>query len=341
MGAFSLPKNGFAIRGGKSILSYFMFQDESAILTRIKESPVITIWGHGLPDEDCYGCQIGLREILRANFPDKKVYAVGTGVPRLFKRLAPTDVVSDEEVRESFAILVDVSCLRRVEDPRVFTAKSFAKFDHHMPNPEEYFDDLMIVEPKRVSCGELIAEFAFRNHLKVPKLAAEALYSGICTDSGRFEFYGTNADTFRVVAKLFDCGVVPDTLLSIVFQEEAKVVHFRSYILEHSKVEGKVAYCRLTKEDYLPFGLTFEEASGLATVLGALKTEFYVLFTADLEGEVRVEMRSHAPYAVQPTAMEFGGGGHLYAAGCSIHKGDENGYDSIIRALNAIEPSED
>ena len=43
-----------------------MFEQELAIYKRIQESPIITIWGHGLPDGDCYGCQIGLREILRA-----------------------------------------------------------------------------------------------------------------------------------------------------------------------------------------------------------------------------------------------------------------------------------
>ena len=318
-----------------------MSNETQTILSRIEQSPIITIWGHGLPDGDCYGCQIGLREILRESFPGKKVYAVGSGIPTLFRRLSPMDEVSDDVIRESLAILVDVSCLRRVEDQRVRLAKSFCKFDHHMPNPDEPFDDLQIVDCKRVSCGEIIAEWAFENQLKINKLAAESLYMGIATDSGRFEYFGTKAETFRTVAKLFESGVDPDTLLSLVFAEDPKIVHFRSYIIDHSEIEGRVAYCRLTPEDYLPRGLTYEEASSLVGVLGSFRTDFYVLFCADLDGEVRVELRSRTPYAVQPTAVKFGGGGHLYAAGCSISESDKSGYDNIIKALNEIELSED
>ena len=318
-----------------------MTDNERAIYNRIQESPIITIWGHGLPDGDCYGCQIGLREILRANFPDKKVYAIGSGLPTLFKRLSPMDEVSDEEVKESLAILVDVSCLRRVEDQRVWTAKTFLKFDHHMANVEEPFDDLQIVDSKRVSCSEIIAEWAFSNDFIVPRLAAEALFTGIATDSGRFDFFGTTTKTFALVTKLFECGVVPDTLSSIVFADDPRIVCFRAYIIEHSKIEGRVAYCFITPEDYLPRGLTYEQASELVGVLASFRTDFYVLFCADLEGEIRVELRSHAPYAVQPTAMKFGGGGHLYAAGCSLHKYEKNGYHDIINALNELEASED
>ena len=318
-----------------------MFEQELAIYKRIQESPIITIWGHGLPDGDCYGCQIGLREILRANFPEKKVYAIGSGLPILFKRLAPMDEVSEDVIKESLAILVDVSCLRRVEDQRVLLAKSFLKFDHHMPNREEPFEDLQIVDAKRVSCAEIIAEWAFSRKLTINRLAAEALYTGIATDSGRFGFFGTTVKTFQIATKLFECGVVPDTLSSIVFAEDPKIVRFRSFLIEQSKIEGRVAYCILNPEDYLPRGLSFEEASSLVSVLASFRTDYYVLFCADSQDEVRVELRSHAPYAVQPVAMRFGGGGHLYAAGCSIRRYENEAYDAIIKALNENEPSEE
>ncbi len=110
-------------------------ENEELFNKKIRDAKIITIWGHVMPDPDCYGCQIGLRDILRLNFPDKKVYAIGSGIPVLFDRLKGMDNdVSDEEIASSLGILVDVSCIRRVEDQRVCKVKDLLKFDNHMFN---------------------------------------------------------------------------------------------------------------------------------------------------------------------------------------------------------------
>ena len=66
-------------------------ENEELFNKKIRDAKIITIWGHVMPDPDCYGCQIGLRDILRLNFPDKKVYAIGSGIPVLFDRLKGMD----------------------------------------------------------------------------------------------------------------------------------------------------------------------------------------------------------------------------------------------------------
>ena len=141
-------------------------ENEELFNKKIRDAKIITIWGHVMPDPDCYGCQIGLRDILRLNFPDKKVYAIGSGIPVLFDRLKGMDNdVSDEEIASSLGILVDVSCIRRVEDQRVCKVKDLLKFDHHMFNEGEEFPYPSIVDPERVSAAEIIAEWAERNSL--------------------------------------------------------------------------------------------------------------------------------------------------------------------------------
>ena len=47
------------------------------ILGKIKEYDTIIIHRHVRPDGDCIGSQIGLKEIIKASFPNKKVYLVG------------------------------------------------------------------------------------------------------------------------------------------------------------------------------------------------------------------------------------------------------------------------
>ncbi len=304
---------------------------------KIEEAGVITIWGHSIPDGDCYGSQIGLREIIRLAYPNKKVLAIGSGLPAFFARLSPMDEASEETIKQSLAIIVDVSCLRRVEDKRVFLARDFAKFDHHNPNKSgEEFPYLSYVDYHKVSCAEIIENFAFENRLKLNKLAAEALYLGILTDSGGFRFYGTNEATFASVKRLCDVGIDPISLRNIAFYESEEIKAFKAYLRGRVEKVGKVCYVYVTPEEYLRFGLTYEEAGSLVNSLEGVKNpSIYCLFTEDGKGEVRGELRSDKRFPVQPVATEFHGGGHLFAAGTTTYSKEES--LRVVDRLNQVE----
>lgn len=313
-------------------------ENEELFNKKIRDAKIITIWGHTMPDPDCYGCQIGLRDLLRLNFPDKKVYAIGSGVPVLFDRLKPMDSdVSEGEIASSLAILVDVSCIRRVEDQRVTKAKDFLKFDHHMFNDGEEFPYLSIVDPERVSAAEIIAEWAERNSLIINKDIAEALYIGIVTDSGDFRFHGTCPKTFETAGKLFAYGVKPYSLLSPVSTQTSESIRFRAFLIDQAKIDGQVCYVYLKKEDYESRGMSYAAASSLVNILACKKTNIFCLFTEDGKGDIRGEIRSEYDYPVQPTARKFGGGGHMFAAGLTLKVGGKPSVEDVVKALNQIE----
>lgn len=73
-----------------------MFQ---SILSTIKSYQTIIIHRHQRPDPDALGSQLGLREILRHNFPEKTVLATGIDEPTL-SWMAETDKVTDEFITE-------------------------------------------------------------------------------------------------------------------------------------------------------------------------------------------------------------------------------------------------
>jgi len=313
-----------------------MNQNEEKIYNLIEQNDVITIWGHELPDGDCYGCQIGLRELIRKTFPHKKVYAIGSGIPSLYARIATMDNVDLRTIKRSLAILVDASCLRRIEDQRVVHANQFAKFDHHMINPGEEFSDVAFVDSDRVSCAEIIAEFAFDHRMAFTKTAAEALYVGIITDSGRFRFFGTGPKTFEDVAALFKYGIEPKSIFDLLFAEDPATAKFKAFLLKRAAFDGQVAYVFLNPEDYLHQGLTYERASSMVNSLMGLGYPIYCLFTVDDRGDVRGELRSKRGYRVQPTAAKFGGGGHLYAAGLCLRQ-QKPSFHKVIAELNKVE----
>lgn len=311
-----------------------------AIYNLIKNHDVITIYGHGLPDGDCYGCAIGLRELIKETFPNKKVYALGSGLPEFFQTLSPMDDVEDEVISASLGILVDVSCTERAEDRRIALCKDVTKFDHHCPNPdiEPYPYPTMWVDEERIACAEMIAEFGLEYGMSFNKIAAGALYLGILTDSGDFIFHGTSQRTHDLASFLISKGAEASLIHDIAFHEDEATKAFRGYMGRRIKEEGQVAYLYLGEDDYLSQGMPYEKASEMVNALSPFTTKpIYALFTMDPHGEIRGELRSNKGYPVQPSATRFGGGGHLFASGLTLKHGPSEIKD-VIKELNRVKP---
>ena len=309
----------------------------------IEEHDVITIFGHAMPDGDCYGCQIALRELIKDTYPNKKVYAVGSGLPAFFERLSPMDIVSDEVIASSLAILVDVSCLRRVEDQRVWSARAFLKFDHHQPNKEhEPFDGLSIVDPERIAAAEILAEFAFEQGLKISTLAAECMYLGMCTDSGHFTYHGTTKRTMQITRMLKRYGIGIRSIEKIAYYEPAEVKRAKAFIRRKSKRKDNVCYCVLTEEMCASCGVSPQKALKLVNALAVVhrSAKTYALFVYFSPNQVNVELRSNKGYPVHGVAKQFHGGGHRFASGCTIDPSVEGVLD-VVNAMNGIRREND
>lgn len=305
------------------------------ILKKIKQYDVITIYGHVNPDFDCYGSSIGLREIIKDNFKNKKVYALGFGPTAMFDRLSPYDTVDDETIKQSLAIIVDCSEIARISEPRITLAKEVLKIDHHIESVP--FNDLKWVDVESIACAQMIAEFAMHYHLKISKLAAEALYLGICTDSGRFRYAPTNAKTHRIVAHLYDLGIEPKTMFDILYQSDAAYVKYQALLVSKFKMtKNNVIYCFADPKDYEQFNLKYEQVSKNVNVIGnIIGCPIWTLFTRSPEDVIRVEFRSNG-LNIQEIAKKYGGGGHKCAAGACLEGWSWDECMKIINDLDAL-----
>ncbi len=280
----------------------------------IKKNDIITIYGHVNPDCDCYGSSLGLREILRTNFKNKKVYSLGYGSEALYPLLGQYDKVDDETIKKSLAIIVDCSETVRLMDQRVTLAKQIIKIDHHIESTP--FIGYKWVDTDAIACAQMIVEFAQHFHLKINQRAANLLYLGICTDSGRFRYAPTNSKTHRIVADLYDIGVDPKPMFDVLYQSDADYVKYQALLVSKFKMtKNHVVYCFADVPDYEKFNLTFEQVSKNVNVIGNIKgCPIWVLFTRSPEGTIRVEFRSQG-LDVQQIAKKYGGGGHKCASG--------------------------
>ena len=134
------------------------------ILKKIKEYDEIVIARHVGPDPDAVGSEIALRKIIKYNFPNKKVYAVGTGVSR-FKYLGTLDKIDESKLNNALLIILDVPTFERVDSAYKPRYNYTIKIDHH-PH-DEVVCDLELVDTKSSSVCQLITEFIYKTKLNI------------------------------------------------------------------------------------------------------------------------------------------------------------------------------
>lgn len=304
------------------------------IFKLIKKADIITIHGHVNPDCDCYGSSLGLREILRDNFKNKQIYSLGYGTEYMYDKFGKYDEVSDDVVKNSLAIIVDCSETPRIMDQRVATAKTIIKIDHHIESTP--FIGYKWVDVESIACAQMIAEFAKHFHLKISSKAANLLYLGICTDSGRFRYSPTNAKTHRIVADLYDIGINPKAMFDVLYQSDAAYVKYQALLVSKFKMtENHVIYCFADVPDYEQFGLKYEQVSKNVNVVGnIIGCPVWTLFTRNADGTIRIEFRSSG-LDVQKIAKKYGGGGHKCAAGARLE--DQKDFTLAMQVVNDLD----
>ena len=306
--------------------------------TLIEQYDSIVIFGHDFPDGDCYGSQIGLRETLRLNYPDKKVYAVGTGLTRFFKLIDTMDVVEDEVIKNSLAILLDGNDLSRMEDHRVYDAKAWMKIDHHMEN-YKFTEGPFVLNTEVNSTCELIVQFIFEAGWKVNPTICNALFLGYLTDSGRFQYVEDYAACFKEVAFLCENGANPRAINDILNVTNEAALRFRGHVMSnYQKTKNGVLFITFTKKQLHKLHVSAARAGTMVNLLAnVVGYPVWAFFCENDDGTCHIELRSHnnGP-AVQPVAAKFGGGGHLHAAGVTVPKLDDQVVSTFVKELDKL-----
>ena len=306
-----------------------MFEE---IISKIEKYDSIVIFGHRNPDGDCYGSEIALRNILRTKYPTKSIYCVGSGLQKFFDIIGPTDTVSDETISKSLAILLDANDLERSEDQRIFKALDFAKIDHHI-DTFTFTEGPEVIDDKASSTCELIYLLAKENGFEIDLISASALYLGIMTDSGRFQFANNFVRMFEIVRDLCDLGVDPILLNKRNNQLPETSLDIKAFIYSHvTKTDYGVIYAYATKEDRKRLGVTSAQICGHTSLISYIANHpiWFVSSETD-DGGIQTEIRSSI-YNVQEIAVHFGGGGHTYAAGFTT-KGYKDGVIDELLSL--------
>lgn len=308
-------------------------KEEKIVFEEIEKAPSVVFFGHKNPDGDCVGSVMGMKHAIKEIFPDKKVYGVGTHPSYLPRFVEKADEVSDETIKNSLAVMVDLSDLDRVEDQRIRFAKKIVCVDHHIKSSEVDFPVYRVEDAP--SATLVLTKCLLDFYHYIPKSAAPYLFLGLITDSGRFQF-DSEPETFEIAKKLVETGIDYKSIYRDLYRQKSQDLRFRSFVYSHFKFDGIVSYVEIHKEDYLPLGMSENDAGSKVNLISLLDDHpIWISFCENLDGTIRVEFRSDGTYDVQKLAVKFGGGGHLAASGCRLSS--FNQVRDVLKAANKAE----
>lgn len=288
-------------------------------LELLKKYDTVIIHRHTNPDGDAMGSQIGLKNLLLDNFPEKKVYAVGDSAGRFsFMDGSVMDEISDETYRGALAVILDSAEHSLVSDDRYTLAEKTLRIDHHIFC--EKFADVEIVETAFESCAGLVTHLAREWGLTINTSAAKALFTGIVTDSGRFRYDSTTPRTFSDAAFLLEKGFNPTEIYDKLYVDDFSMIKMRAgFILDIRFTQNNVAYIYSDRKKVDSLGVSdFTVSRGMVNVMAEIRgVDVWVNFTESTDGTVLAELRSRN-LDINKIAVKYGGGGHLKASGASL-----------------------
>lgn len=302
------------------------------ILKLIKKYDEIVIARHTGPDPDALASEIALREIIKLNFPNKKVYAVGTSVAR-FKYIGLLDKVKYDELTNPLLIICDVPSFDRVDDVDFTKFNTIIKIDHHPYSNKECIVDL--VDESSSSTCEILADMVYSLKLKLNKNIAEVLFIGIASDSERFLLSYTNPRTFNVCSHILnDFNIDLTNIYNNLYERPLNEKKFESYIINNMTItDSGFGYMKLTNDILKKFNVDPGTPSNMVNdfnFIKGLKAWAFATFDEKI-GMFRVNIRSRN-VVINDVAEKFNGGGHKFAAGARLKEVEQ--VDHLFEALD-------
>lgn len=292
------------------------------ILEKIKEYDNIVIARHIGVDPDAMASQIGLRDAILENFPNKNVYAVGTGGAK-FKFLGSLDEL-ETDPKESLLIILDVPDKKRVDVLNIDDFKYKIKIDHH-PYIES-FCDIEYIDEKASSASEILIEFIYSMKLKATKSIMETLFLGLVSDTNRFMFKNTSSKTFKIVSDLVkDYKIDIADLYYPLYERPLKEIRLLGYESENMKLtKNGVGYIIITNDILKKYNVDVASSGNMINNFNYIKEVYvWLAITEDVKNNLfKINIRSRGP-VINKIAEKYNGGGHKLASGAKVYSMEE------------------
>lgn len=299
----------------------------------LREQENILILCHQSPDGDTLGSGYALYYALRDMGKQARV-TCSDPIPPQFLYLTPETMPDFEP---DCVVAVDVA------DPQLLgaTLSCWADgvdlcIDHH-PSNRMYAKRTYLV-PQAAATAQIMVDVIRALGVAIQKPIANGIYTGLCTDTGCFQYSNVSAATLRVAADMIDAGADAYEINRAMFgvKSRARIAMEREVLdtLTYAK-GGKIALIVVTKEMLDRTGARESELDGLSSIPREIEGVEVGITLREKEGGYKVSMRTVIGIDASQVCSVFGGGGHARAAGCFLTGSLKECKEKIVAAAIA------
>lgn len=299
----------------------------------LRDAERVTILCHQFPDGDTLGAgsalcrglrQLGKRAAVRCS--DR----IGPKFAFLFEGL------EDDDFEPDLVVSVDIADRTLLGEPLLsqYGGKIDLSIDHHRmgtPFAKEYY-----IDPTAAATCEIIFSLLKLLGVRLEKPVADALYTGVTTDTGCFKYVNTTPHTHRIAAELMEAGAESVDIDRAMFDTKSRArLELERRVLDSIRFthDGEIALIRLTKRMIAESGAVEDDLDGIASIPRSIEgVRIGITLREKDDGAFKVSMRARPPADASKICAGFGGGGHKGAAGCTLKFPPEEAEAKILAA---------
>jgi phosphoesterase RecJ-like protein len=310
-----------------------VLEQVTATLTNAR---TIFIAAHIQPDGDCVGSQLALAHALRG-LGKRVTLSLDDKIPENLNFLQGIkDIAPREPKDQDVFVYVDGSDSKRY-GKALNREKSGTRpvilIDHHITN--EPFGDLNLVDTEAASTAEIVFELVRALSVPITRNIAQALLTGIVTDTMGFRTTATTPDTLEKATLLLRDGAsIPEIIDRVYNRRSYASLRVLGYAIEQSRLDGSVLWSAIDYQTLKALGLNGNGTSGIVSQLITVADARVVFFlTEKQDGKIDLSLRSRADVDISGIAKRLGGGGHKQAAGALLPPPFSTAPQRVLRAI--------
>ena len=303
----------------------------------------VAVVGHARPDGDCIGSQVALAHALSA-LGHEVVCVNADPVPRRLEFLArgiPFQRTDEAVAGAESRVAIFVDCAdpaRGGEQIKARFPNPVGVIDHHISNAR--YGAVNVIDTQAAATCEILAGVFLDAGVPIDPRMAQALYTGILTDTGQFRFNATSQRCFVLAGELVARGASPSEVGYQIYERETagKMQLLQRFLASlRFECDGKVCIGFLPEGIFVETGTKTEDTEGLVDYARCIEgVEIGVLLERRAGGGVKASLRSKDPaIRVDRIAAQYAGGGHACAAGLSVTSAGDDFYAGLVAALAA------
>jgi len=300
----------------------------------------VLIFGHKDADGDTLGCSLAFAEALRS--VGKKVWVIiPPPLPEMYGWLPGYDRIVDrppEGADPTLVFFFDAGNMERSGSAvrHIATHATIVNIDHHLTNA--MFGDINVIDPDAAAVGEMVVDMLDSYGYEITASIATNLYTAIMTDTGGFRHENTTAHALECAARLARLGADPGRIASMVYKSRPlTTLKLNALSLAEMQVEadGRLVWSKVTRQMLEESRAVMAEGEGIIDNLNSIAgLDLAILFKEVGDRMTKISVRSRGAVDAAALTAEFGGGGHLRAAGAEIAEPMEEAIRLVIAAAH-------